>query len=122
MSPEVSVPSPAPLVVTLRDGVPVGLAFELTRREQVERVPITQARVVVGRVPSADLVIASDSVSRRHSAYDFSSGEAFIEDLHSTGGTFVNHERITGRRLLREGDWVRFGGTVVRIVSVAPSG
>ena len=37
-----------------------------------------------------------------------------VHDLNSTGGTFVNEERLTGPRLLRPGDLVRFANIVAR--------
>ena len=48
-------------------------------------------------------------------------GTVAVEDTGSTNGTYVNEEHIgfNGRRDLRDGDKVRFGGytTIVKIVS-----
>ena len=38
----------------------------------------------------------------------------WVTDLDSTNGTFVNGERVDGRRRLREGDLVRIGETELR--------
>jgi predicted component of type VI protein secretion system len=71
---------------------------------------------------NCDLVLSEASVSRRHAAFRMVDGEAIVEDLGSTHGTFVNDERVTGRRALMAGDRVRFGGVVVwRVVSGAPA-
>ena len=44
------------------------------------------------------------------------------DDELSTNGTYVNEERVHGRRVLRDGDLVRFGETVVRFhAPVAPA-
>jgi pSer/pThr/pTyr-binding forkhead associated (FHA) protein len=49
-----------------------------------------------------------------------STGTIAVEDTSSTNGTFVNDEHIgfNGRRELRDGDRVRFGGltAVVKII------
>jgi pSer/pThr/pTyr-binding forkhead associated (FHA) protein len=34
-----------------------------------------------------------------------------VEDLRSTNGTFVNGDRVSGRRVLRSGDLVTIGQT-----------
>ena len=51
---------------------------------------------------------------------DATAGTVQVEDTGSTNGTFVNEEHIgfNGKRELRDGDKVRFGGysTIVKIV------
>jgi pSer/pThr/pTyr-binding forkhead associated (FHA) protein len=51
---------------------------------------------------------------------DAPTGGVSVEDTGSTNGTFVNDEHIgfNGRRELRDGDRLRFGGftTVVKVV------
>jgi DNA-binding NarL/FixJ family response regulator len=42
------------------------------------------------------------------------SGAVWLEDLGSTGGTFVNGEPVTGSQALRHGDLVRFGTVETR--------
>ncbi len=51
--------------------------------------------LIVGREEgSADLTIASDSVSRRHARIFFSDDDLWIEDLNSTNGTVLNGHRL----------------------------
>jgi pSer/pThr/pTyr-binding forkhead associated (FHA) protein len=38
-----------------------------------------------------------------------------VEDLNSTNGTFVNGERITGKRRVVSGDVLTFGNTQMRL-------
>ena len=51
---------------------------------------------------------------------DAASGAIAVEDTGSTNGTFVNDEHIgfNGRRDLRDGDRLRFGGftTIVKVI------
>jgi pSer/pThr/pTyr-binding forkhead associated (FHA) protein len=51
---------------------------------------------------------------------DGASGTITIEDTGSTNGTFINDEHVGygGRRELRDGDRIRFGGftTVVKVI------
>lgn len=73
--------------------------------------------LAVGRSPVADLSIAWDpSVSTLHAELEQRAGElAVIDDGLSRNGTYVNGERIHGRRRLRDGDMLRFGSTTVAV-------
>lgn len=50
----------------------------------------------VGRAPTLDLTLAVKTVSRRHCAvsYSYASGRWAILDLGSSGGTWVNNQRL----------------------------
>jgi hypothetical protein len=74
---------------------------------------LTQASV--GRRESADLPLGwDDQVSRLHAKFERVEQDwTVIDDGLSRNGTFVNGERLTGRRRLTDGDAVRFGSTTV---------
>ncbi len=87
--------------------------------------PLTGGRHTVGRMGSGDgidIPLQDPTISSRHAALtvDAPSGLVTVEDTGSTNGTFVNDEHIgfNGRRELRDGDRLRFGGftTIVKIV------
>jgi hypothetical protein len=87
--------------------------------------PLTGGRLVVGRLGATDGIDVSmqdPTISSRHAAMvvDAASGSIAVEDTGSTNGTFVNDEHIgfNGRRELRDGDRLRFGGytAVVKII------
>jgi pSer/pThr/pTyr-binding forkhead associated (FHA) protein len=82
-------------------------------------------RMAVGRASSGesiDIPLADPTISSRHAAIviDGGSGAIVVEDTGSTNGTFVNDEHLgfNGRRELRDGDRVRFGGftTIVKVI------
>lgn len=66
---------------------------------------LEQAETVVGRSDSSDICIADTRISRKHLRICLAEGQAVIEDLGSTNGTFVNGERVKSR-LLQNGDKV----------------
>ena len=74
---------------------------------------LTQASV--GRRESSDLALGwDDQVSRIHAKFERVEQDwTVIDDGLSRNGTFVNGERLTGRRRLTDGDTVRFGSTTV---------
>jgi hypothetical protein len=73
---------------------------------------VTKNRVVVGRSGDCDVRLAQDDVSRRHALIWREAGAAWITDLGSSNGTFVNGERLTEPGQVAEGDRVAFGSSV----------
>ena len=66
---------------------------------------LTKHFYILGQSPNAGIVIDNFYVSRRHAEIIVERGRAWIRDLGSKNGTFVNGERVgeTGR-LLRDAD------------------
>ena len=73
----------------------------------------TQERLMVGRLPSCDLVINDPSVSKQHAVLSWhgQAGACTVEDLGSTNGTFLNGQALEPRReaFVRDGFLLRFG-------------
>src|SRR4051794_41608649 len=69
----------------------------------------------VGRGDSADVQLGWDGeVSTLHAQIEVVRDECtLVDDGLSRNGSFVNEERIHGRRHLRDGDALRFGQTVL---------
>ncbi len=61
-----------------------------------------------GRLPSNDIVLLGDLVSRHHSRITYFDGRATLQDLGSHNGSFVNGERVT-TKVLKVGDTARVG-------------
>lgn len=87
--------------------------------------PLYGGRLTVGRASSGDQVdipLADATISSRHAAMivDGVAGAVHVEDTGSTNGTFVNEEHLgfNGRRELRDGDRIRFGGftSIVKLI------
>ncbi|MFN8529165.1 MAG: FHA domain-containing protein [Anaerolineae bacterium] len=68
--------------------------------------------ITLGRDITNDIVINDPEVSRHHMRMTRGPGGYTIEDLGSTNGTFVNGQRVTGARPLRNGDMIGLGETV----------
>jgi FHA domain-containing protein len=97
-----------------------GLAYLVLRSgdddRQLEVVLDPDRAVVVGRGAECDLTLGWDAAaSRIHAELLCRGGSWFVlDDGISRNGTFVNGERVHGRRPLRDGDVVMFGKTPVR--------
>lgn len=67
--------------------------------------------LVAGR-DAPDIPLGADGyASGRHARFARGIDADVVEDLHSTNGTFVNGERVSGPRSLRDGDLVTIGQT-----------
>jgi pSer/pThr/pTyr-binding forkhead associated (FHA) protein len=69
----------------------------------------------IGRSPSADVNLEWDpEVSSLHAQVEVVRDECtLVDEGLSRNGSFVNGERVSGRRLLRDGDTIRVGQTLV---------
>jgi pSer/pThr/pTyr-binding forkhead associated (FHA) protein len=109
--------SPAELqeqLVAARGGTPFLLYRDGDGRQRIVSLE-DRERLTVGRDPDADLSLTWDSkVSRLHAEIEAMGGQWTVaDDGLSTNGSFVNGERVTGRRRLVDGDALRFGHTQV---------
>ena len=93
-----------------------GEPFLLFRDGDGAQVIVTLAAMVtVGRRPERDVALTWDSeVSRLHAQLEPVGPDwTVVDDGLSRNGTFVNGERVSGRRRLRDGDRLVFGETPV---------
>ena len=73
------------------------------------------ATMTIGRSNDADVALVWDAeVSRLHAQLESAAGEwLVVDDGLSRNGTFVNGQRVAGRRRLVDGDALRVGATVM---------
>ncbi len=67
----------------------------------------------IGRAAACTLTLDDTFVSQQHARLVRRDRQHLVEDLGSTNGTFVNRERITAPVVLRPGDRVQIGSTVM---------
>lgn len=95
--------TPLPMLVVTTDGPLSGRVMVLDADE-----------LVLGRRSTCDLVLDDPHVSRAHATIRRQAGAVLIQDLKSTGGTFINGEQVEGSAALKHGDVVRFGQVEAR--------
>jgi pSer/pThr/pTyr-binding forkhead associated (FHA) protein len=71
--------------------------------------------LVIGRRPNCDVHLSDKRVSRVHAVLMLFEGSWYVEDLHSTNGTYVNGTRISQRVAVRRGDTLSFAGPQFRL-------
>jgi hypothetical protein len=95
---------PLRFVVRTSPELPAGSSIEVVRS------------TIVGRDPSSGIRLDGDEfASTRHARIDPRPDGAWVEDLGSTNGTFVNGETLKKGRRLRPGDVVRIGQTELEL-------
>lgn len=112
--PSVSAPELKAQIEAERAGRPF-LVFRDGSGEQAILPLEPNAELWVGRADSADVRLEWDEeVSALHAQIEVVRGECtLVDDGLSRNGSFVNEERVHGRRHLRDGDSLRFGRTSV---------
>ncbi|MCA9130318.1 MAG: FHA domain-containing protein [Planctomycetales bacterium] len=71
-------------------------------------------KIIVGRMDDQFAVPFDPRMSKQHFLVEVTAGGSFIEDLHSTNGTWLNGVRIQ-RAPLNPGDTILSGGTVFEV-------
>jgi hypothetical protein len=75
---------------------------------------LEQARLVIGRSSGCQLVLADDTVSRRHAELFLEEGRWLLRDLGSSNGTWLNGRRVVEAEV-RPGDVLHLGGCRLRL-------
>ncbi|MCB9833436.1 MAG: protein kinase [Planctomycetes bacterium] len=68
----------------------------------------------IGRDLRLDIRPHDPEISRHHTTITFDGRGFTVEDLNSTNGTFLNEERVSGKRALKSGDIIRVGSSSMR--------
>ena len=72
------------------------------------------AEITIGRAPNCTITMPDDTfVSQLHARIHRTPDGAWVEDLGSTNGSYVNGERIVGAHQLGRGDRLQIGSTIM---------
>jgi len=104
------------IIISLMSGPKDGdmLLFEtlLAGREPTE--------ITIGRREGCDVCLNYDSqVSREHALLTYDGVRFWLEDTASTNGTFVDDDKLSGRREVLPGQLFRVGRTWLRVEPIA---
>jgi pSer/pThr/pTyr-binding forkhead associated (FHA) protein len=78
-------------------------------------VPLSGVDILIGREPGNTLTMADDFVSAKHARIFTNKKAWFVEDLHSTNGTFINSKKITKISELAVGDKIKIGRSTMKV-------
>lgn len=86
------------------------------------RFPLARDYMSVGREPGCDIRLDDPHLSRTHAALRQRANAYYVQDLGSSGGTFVNGVRASAARELRPGDVLTFASVQARFEAAGPAG
>lgn len=85
-------------------------------------IPLEETPKRVGRSPSNEVMLGDDSVSWHHAQLWTEGDAAWVRDLGSRNGTFINGERAVSSVRLVHGDEIRIGAHArLRVIASGPS-
>lgn len=74
----------------------------------LQEVPLSKARVTIGRGSHNDIVIDHRAISSEHAVIVTTQNDSFLEDLNSTNGTKINGQPVK-KHFLQKGDVIELG-------------
>jgi len=94
---------------------PPPLTLTIEGQEPMKRLQFTAPVINIGRDPASDFVLDELAVSAQHARLSYRQGQWWLEDLHSTNGTFLNHEPVHEAIVVTSGDQLRCGPAILNI-------
>lgn len=94
--------------------------LEYTVNDEARSHQLIKEIVTVGKLPTNDLQLNDNSVSRYHCKFVRTKGGYKIIDLGSTNGTFIDGKKIK-EKILAEGENISIGRTTLKFVQISKS-
>lgn len=91
---------------------------------EIKHVYLQKDRTTLGRSPDNDIVFDNLLVSGHHCVFELKGlADVYIEDLHSTNGTYINGQMVKRQRL-HDGEVIMIGNFRIQYLSASerPSG
>ena len=82
-----------------------------TEQGQESKKPFSKPQILIGRDTNCDVAVMDEAVSAHHARLTHHHGQWWLEDLNSTNGTFLNHEKLTTAAVVITGDHFKCGNT-----------
>lgn len=99
--------------VQARKAPSISLAITNTLDNQSRTFNLTE--IMIGRSVAASFSIRNETVSSNHARLSYHQNQWWVEDLHSTNGTFLNEERIYMATVVMNGDDLRCGQVNIQV-------
>ena len=100
------------------------ITLAVTNMLDEEPASFSIPEIIIGRSPTSAYIIQNETVSSNHARLSFHHNQWWVEDLHSTNGTFVNDEKVASPTVMMSGDDLRCGQVTLRVQieeTLAPS-
>ncbi len=71
--------------------------------------------ITVGRAAGCQVTLDDSYVSQLHARVFTRDGSVYVEDLGSTNGTYLNRAKVTAARVMKPGDQLQIGQTILEL-------
>jgi FHA domain-containing protein len=71
--------------------------------------------LTIGRAAGCQITLDDTFVSQLHARVFHREGQYLVEDLGSTNGTYLNRQKVTGPMVIRRGDELQIGNTIMEL-------
>ncbi|MDB5799133.1 MAG: hypothetical protein JWL63_72 [Rhodocyclales bacterium] len=85
----------------------------------LKEIMLSKERTTIGRKPHNDIQIDNLAISGEHALIVCILNDAFLEDLNSTNGTYVNSQPVK-KHVLKDGDVVELGKYRLKFIKDSP--
>ena len=100
-------------LLALRQPLPLWLWVEADGNTQP--LQFAGQAITIGRDPLCDMILDNGTVSAQHARLTYRQSQWWLEDLHSTNGTFLNQDAVLEPVVITSGDELRCGQVVLRV-------
>ena len=100
------------LATQKKPGIALSIQTEQGKENQRQ---FLQPQIMIGRDTKCDLAVMDEALSAHHARLTHHHGQWWLEDLNSTNGTFLNHEKLTTPAVVITGDHFKCGNNVFGI-------
>ena len=114
-APRQAAPSAKAVKKAERKALPVQLAIVEPAALKGRTYPLAD-ELTVGRAAGCQVTLDDTFASQIHARVFSREGQLFVEDLGSTNGTFLNRQKVQGPQVMRRGDRLQVGNTVLELV------
>lgn len=98
-----------------RKALPVQLSIVEPPALRGRTYPLAE-ELTVGRAAGCQVTLDDTYASQIHARVFAREGQLFVEDLGSTNGTYLNRHKVQGPQVMRRGDRLQVGNTVLELV------
>lgn len=95
--------------------IPSPIILQYEREGEIYPLRFTDPEVIIGRDLACNCILENTTVSARHARVYFRQAQWWVEDLHSTNGSYLNQEPVGSPTVLTSGDQLRCGQVTLSI-------
>ena len=101
---------------TIQNQEPPEISLNIQNGEEIVNQLFRGTEVILGRDPTCECTLISETVSARHARFTYHHGQWWLEDLQSTNGTIINGQPLTTAIVVIPGDQIHCGDIQINIL------